>query len=649
MSPSEAGRKAAEARWGNRGSDAPGSSSQSSEGPKADPARKAFPGGFTELTEKEILSFERERLGPKMGEGWAKKSDADQEALAIAYRSQVGKVRVFEGTSTRVEVETWGGGLSDDEIGKQLGAISTLQKIAPVKGLVVKIGEAEFDANGLPASAAGFVKNGTETIHLRPSAVHTGQSGDYLMRMGPEPKLYALTHEYGHVLDKRSIDKASSDFDEVMGSGRLSTGISRYGQEESRVASLNADADLTKGREMFAEAWAGWVGSRGLAAEKPGVVQFFASKYGWGVGADGRSPTASFAKEAGLEFILYDTFTDEGAGFLTAGSVPGGVPLLKAMSPSEAGRLAANVRWGNRGEDPKAMPPKLQAAFDYATGSFTTPGPEAKALAELEAGAMIHAMKMGMSAKDVPYGDLTEVSLYGKAIIRRAYDKRDQIDRFEERSDADNEALATVMDDWRFGGQVMVKVPSDALDDIIAGRVKNQFDTDTSRGLYDPDVRAIAETAAHGLHPAAPASERPIYGFVGMPGSEHPYALDQYGDVTLVLKPSVKDKTTITLGDSLNQNATPVQMNGTASIRELSDAAGRNPFLDHGDVVAKGGRNQLELGETFMEAQIFGEIGLDQIARIVFRGADQNLNRDGVAMLREELEGSGVAVEIFEG
>jgi hypothetical protein len=130
-----------------------------------------------------------------------------------------------------------------------------------------------------------------------------------------------------------------------------------------------------------------------------------------------------------------------------------------------------------------------------------------------------------------------------------------------------------------------------------------------------------------------------------MPGSEHPYALDQYGDVTLVLKPSVKDKTTITLGDSLNQNATPIPMNGTASIRELSDAAGRNPFVDHGAIVAIGGRDQLEYGETFMEAQIFGGIRLEQISRIVFREGDAN--PDGVAMLREELEGSGVSVEII--
>jgi GNAT superfamily N-acetyltransferase len=302
-------------------------------------------------------------------------------------------------------------------------------------------------------------------------------------------------------------------------------------------------------------------------------------------------------------------------------------------------------RSGNGGEDPKAMSPELQAAFDHATGIFTTPGPEAVALANLEAVAINHAVSLGMSADDVPYRDLTEVGLYGKAVIRRAYDKRDQDERFAERSDADNEALATVMDDWRFGGDVMVKVPSDVLDDIIADRVKNQFDTDTSRGLYDPDVRAVAETAAHGLHPAAPASERPIYGFVGMPGSEHPYALDQYGDVTLVLKPSVKDKTTITLGDSLNQNATPIPMNGTASIRELSDAAGRNPFVDHGAIVAIGGRDQLEYGETFMEAQIFGGIRLEQISRIVFREGDAN--PDGVAMLREELEGSGVSVEII--
>ena len=80
------------------------------------------------------------------------------------------------------------------------------------------------------------------------------------------------------------------------------------------------------------------------------------------------------------------------------------------------------------------------------------------------------------------------------------------------------------------------------------GRFKTQFETGSSGGFYDPMVRTDAEEEGLGIPRDIPVAERPVYGFVAIPGES---TATSYGDIEFRLKDSVKDRSTITAGDSL--------------------------------------------------------------------------------------------------
>jgi len=92
---------------------------------------------------------------------------------------------------------------------------------------------------------------------------------------------------------------------------------------------------------------------------------------------------------------------------------------------------------------------------------------------------------------------------------------------------------------------VSMRVPSEILIDYILpqGKFKNQHETGTSGGYLDSEYRKSAERTAFGED----LEEFPIYGYIK---TENDY-VDMYGDARVVLKPSVRERTTITMDDSL--------------------------------------------------------------------------------------------------
>ena len=237
-------------------------------------------------------------------------------------------------------------------------------------------------------------------------------------------------------------------------------------------------------------------------------------------------------------------------------------------------------------------------------------------------------------------------------MVRRAIDKRNQDSGWAEAQavlarPGKGQAVKRDFDEYREKGRVMVSVPSDYLDDILSDGLKNQFDSGDSGGVLDNDIRAVDEAAHQGIRPDAPGSERPVYGYIGMPGNEHPMSVHNYGDVTLVLKDSVRGRTTVTLGDSLNTNATPVPLEGQITPRQVSDASARNIFQDDFIQFAKNGSRGMDAGLTYMEAQIKGGVRREHISMIVFGANADMLDDDsGVEALREEMRPYGIEVKV---
>jgi hypothetical protein len=316
---------------------------------------------------------------------------------------------------------------------------------------------------------------------------------------------------------------------------------------------------------------------------------------------------------------------------------------------------ADHGRRGSGGQGSGAVeeiPEELRKIFDYSAGRVKplSEGERTEADDFLLNAARGWASKNGYSMNDAPHDQLSSATIYAGAVVRRAMDQRLQDEEWAETSEGDAAKVKEVFDAWRREGHVMVAVPSDYLDDILRDGVKNQFETGESGGVLDNDVRAVDELAHHGIRPGAPGEERPVYGYIGRPGEEHPLAVHNYGDVTLVLKDSARSRTTVTLGDSLNTHATPVPLDGEVTARQVSDASARTVFGNDHKVAAKHGSKPLDRGVMYMEAQIMGGVRLEDISRIVFGpNADIDVEGGGVGMLANEMRPFGISVDVMDG
>lgn len=154
---------------------------------------------------------------------------------------------------------------------------------------------------------------------------------------------------------------------------------------------------------------------------------------------------------------------------------------------------------------------------------------------------------------------------------------------------------------------VCTRVPAEVLEKILdEGRFRNQHETRTSGGMMNPERRKRAEQIAFGEHLEKP-NELPIYGYMstGKNGFQ-PFTVG-YGNVKIQFKPQVKDRTTVTAGDSLRPFedkqavGTPANKPRVASL----DSAYFDPS-----------RQELSVS-GYVEAQIHGGITTKDIEKVI--------------------------------
>jgi hypothetical protein len=162
--------------------------------------------------------------------------------------------------------------------------------------------------------------------------------------------------------------------------------------------------------------------------------------------------------------------------------------------------------------------------------------------------------------------------------------------------------------------EISVMVPSSTVESIISdGRLKNQYETGVSGGRLDPEFRMEAEKNAWEIEGTSPQSF-PIYGVVKS-NSFNPSSTEYYGDAELVLKSSIKSRTTYTIGDSLvgfshaKLVASPI---GTSSVSSIDTSSAMNVF--------KGNWTGFWLG-SYIEAQVHGGVAMQDIDKLVIRRA----------------------------
>ena len=209
-----------------------------------------------------------------------------------------------------------------------------------------------------------------------------------------------------------------------------------------------------------------------------------------------------------------------------------------------------------------------------------------------------------------------------------------------------------------------VKVRADvysALSVLTNGRWKTQFETGTSNGTYEPTARAMAEERGLGIPRGIREHRRPVYGYVDVAGVESD--VSQYGGIEFVLKDAAKDRTSITIGDSLAGF-----QDGTLVGRYLTEDRGTFGFVGeysrdlallaagkehrYADWYSTG--NWFRPGVPYVEAQIYEGLSVNDIDRVVIHVREvANEETDDpkpvVKRLTALLRKRGIAYEVDKG
>jgi hypothetical protein len=154
---------------------------------------------------------------------------------------------------------------------------------------------------------------------------------------------------------------------------------------------------------------------------------------------------------------------------------------------------------------------------------------------------------------------------------------------------------------------------------VQSGRLQNAFESGQSgSGSWFPEFRMNAEQNVLGIPMDAAPSQRPVYGYLSYrPGNAgsvsedlvrvaDPRQAQDYGEIRLRFAPSVNERSTFTMGDSIRNQYTAVPLS--------------NPSFDE---MVLAGVNRLPMQQSYMETQIFGAptfeelVGIDVPARLV--------------------------------
>lgn len=212
----------------------------------------------------------------------------------------------------------------------------------------------------------------------------------------------------------------------------------------------------------------------------------------------------------------------------------------------------------------------------------------------------------------------------------------DQIEGFEDEMSED-EFVAAVTDMARgdmTSGDLMVRVPLKVLGALQRdGRFRTQHEDNvgTVSGVFDPGWRAKFEHDNMGAPKDMDPTKRPVYGTLETDGGFDMPA-PQYGEVTLILKSSVRERTTVSLGDTLNYGTYPIAMGDveTADRTRILAAVGRGNLLSYAQMITDPDApvsDGVDCGEPdeYKEVQIHGGVNLsdvDTVSPTTYTGED---------------------------
>lgn len=167
-------------------------------------------------------------------------------------------------------------------------------------------------------------------------------------------------------------------------------------------------------------------------------------------------------------------------------------------------------------------------------------------------------------------------------------------------------------------GKICIAIDVDSFDTMINSgdpRFKTQFETANSNGFYDPTTRRAGEARTQSVPIGVNDSERPIYGYLSIDDFDESittYGVQQYGSVRFVLKDYLKNRSTMTIGDSLNRKSMPMKLNKTPSVSDVIRAS--QSSLRNGLDSWTGAEDFMD--DDYFETQIFGGVSMKDVEKI---------------------------------
>lgn len=157
-------------------------------------------------------------------------------------------------------------------------------------------------------------------------------------------------------------------------------------------------------------------------------------------------------------------------------------------------------------------------------------------------------------------------------------------------------------------------------DMLDSGRMKTQFETGSSTGTLNTDLRARFEQMMWGYARDLDPAMRPVYGYLSpmsVDGETYRMSVGQYGDIRIVLKDSVRDRTSFTVGDSLgtwkSTTSSPVKDPAWETYNFAPGSGWRAPGAPGRDYASEKFQSSV-----YVEAQVHGGVRVSDIAEVVF-------------------------------
>jgi hypothetical protein len=227
----------------------------------------------------------------------------------------------------------------------------------------------------------------------------------------------------------------------------------------------------------------------------------------------------------------------------------------------------------------------------------------------------MHNEALRQEAAEIVYS--RDVSNYQEVGMKEYFDQR-------------TKTMKTLSDNISKAQPVVAIETENFLGVIKDGRFKTQHETRESNGAYKPALRKEAELAIAGVPLDTKSAERPIYGYLavqndGTTPNTSPYNTDkwnvnnagvgQYGEVRVVLKDSVKERTSYTIPDSLDRNAIPQPLSRNSKADLINAGAYYDLSQSHGGYQR----------ESYAEAQVYGGVKISDIKAVyVVPSSDYN-------------------------